>query len=450
MKDRIHQLVSSDIVKDRKVVLYWLQSTQRTAFNYGLSHAIHVANRLGLPLRVLFVLNPAYPDANQRHYQFMLEGFEELREDILRLNAEFVVAFGDVLTCVKDYLMDAAYGVMDFGYLSHHKVWREALSGFAKEAGISLDAVESDVIVPLEKGDPKCTYSARTLRPKLLRVVEDYLGAPKLESVIEKPLNVSSSVRFDALMKRLNGDDSVTLVSQYFVGGRKEALRRLDTFINHALKDYLKSQDPSTLLTSHLSPYLHFGMVAPHEIYLAVASYIDTYPEAVESYLEQLLVRRELAFNFVYYCKGYDQFETMTYDWAYDTMLNHRDDPREYIYSIEELSSFQTHDVYFNAAMKEMVKTGYMHNYMRMYWGKKIIEWSKDYKTAYETIIYLNNKYFLDGRDPNSYASVAWLFGRHDRAWQEREIFGKLRYMNENGLKRKFEIDKYVAYVNAI
>ena len=161
-------------------------------------------------------------------------------------------------------------------------------------------------------------------------------------------------------------------------------------------------------------------------------------------------MRRELAFNFVYYREGYDAFETMTNPWAYRTMDLHNGDVRPYLYNLEALENFATHDIYWNTAMKEMVITGYMHNYMRMYWCKKIIEWTPNFKKAYETAIYLNNKYFIDGRDPNSYTGVAWCFGIHDRGWRERHVFGTLRYMNAQGLKRKFDMEKYIERVDKL
>jgi deoxyribodipyrimidine photo-lyase len=166
--------------------------------------------------------------------------------------------------------------------------------------------------------------------------------------------------------------------------------------------------------------------------------------ESLEGYLEQLLVRRELAFNFIYYQEGYDQFESMSYDWAYQTMKKHENDPKEFVYTMADFLNLTTHDPYFNQAMKTMIEEGIMPNYMRMYWGKKILEWSSSYKEAYETTLYLNNKFFIDGRDANSYTGVAWIYGRHDRPWGERPIFGTLRYMNDKGLERKFDMKKYI------
>jgi deoxyribodipyrimidine photo-lyase len=196
-----------------------------------------------------------------------------------------------------------------------------------------------------------------------------------------------------------------------------------------------------------LSPYLHFGHISPVEIIVKLNSLLEKNPhikEPMDDFIEELVVRRELAINFIYYNKKYDEYDSITYDWAYKTMEEHVEDEREYIYSLEDLENYNTHDKYWNASMKEMIHTGFMHTYMRMYWCKKILEWSPDYKTAYKNSLYLNNKYFIDGRDPNSFTGIAWCFGKHDRAWKERPIFGKLRYMNANGLERKFDMQGYI------
>ena len=239
----------------------------------------------------------------------------------------------------------------------------------------------------------------------------------------------------------------------YFKGGYKEATQRLQTFIELKAKDYLDRNAPGEQVTSTLSPYLHFGQISSLEIVHAIkkAKHEGLINEdTFNGIFEQVFVRRELAFNFVYYNKNYDQFDAMTEPWAYQTMEEHQDDYRPYLYTLAQLESAQTHDPYFNAAMEEMIYSGYMHNYMRMYWAKKIIEWSNSYQDAYQTTLYLNNKYFLDGRDPNSYTSVAWNYGRHDRAWTERPILGKLRYMNDKGLERKFDMQKYITYVESL
>jgi len=196
-----------------------------------------------------------------------------------------------------------------------------------------------------------------------------------------------------------------------------------------------------------MSPYLHFGQISPVRLAMAVRDAKSGQESDRDGYLEELIVRRELAVNFVYYTQDYDRYTCLP-EWARKTLAEHAGDPREHKYSQDVLESAQTHDPYWNAAMREMKQTGFMHNYMRMYWGKKILEWSETPENAFATTLAINNKYFLDGRDPNSYAGVAWVFGKHDRAWFERPIFGKVRYMAASGLERKCDIKAYVEKVD--
>jgi deoxyribodipyrimidine photo-lyase len=247
----------------------------------------------------------------------------------------------------------------------------------------------------------------------------------------------------EKLLARLDIDRSVPPVSA-FRGGYSQARKLLREFIDHKLDHYdERTNDPSLDFTSHLSPYLHFGQISPLEVALAVAEAPGPNEEA---FLEQLIVRRELSMNFVHYNPAYDTYDCLP-DWAKATLAEHEKDPRPYIYSEDELEQAQTHDPYWNAAQLEMVRAGKMHNYMRMYWGKKILEWSPTPREAFETALRLNNRYELDGRDPNGFTGVAWCFGKHDRPWQERPVFGRVRYMNAAGLERKFKMDAYVAKV---
>ena len=207
--------------------------------------------------------------------------------------------------------------------------------------------------------------------------------------------------------------------------------------------------DPADPQCSTLSPYLHFGQISPVEVARKAQRATGASDSDKAAFLEELIVRRELAVNFVHYHAHYDRFQCLP-DWAQKTLADHAGDERPVRYSRADLERAGTEDEYWNAAMTEMLKTGYMHNYMRMYWGKKILEWSDTPETAFSTALYLNNKYFLDGRDPNSYANVAWIFGLHDRPWQERPIYGKVRYMNASGLERKFDIQEYCRWVRSL
>lgn len=250
-------------------------------------------------------------------------------------------------------------------------------------------------------------------------------------------------------MKTLPLDQSVGPVL-YFRGGWSEAQRRLGRFLSDHLAGYREQRnEPAARASSTLSPYLHFGQIAPVEIALAARSATNGADDDRSAFLEELIVRRELAINFVHYEADYDSYRSLP-DWAQNTLADHRNDKRSPCYSHHQLEAAETHDPYWNAAMQEMRLTGYMQSYMRMYWGKKILEWSETPEDAYRTMLALNNRYFLDGRDANSFANVAWCFGLHDRPWPERPIFGKVRYMNATGLHRKFDMVAYLALIDEL
>ena len=250
----------------------------------------------------------------------------------------------------------------------------------------------------------------------------------------------------DNAVKLLDIDRSVKK-TEYYRGGSSEAAKELEYFLKNKLSRFFELRNqPGEEYLSNLSPYLHFGQISP--VYVALMVNQHGGP-GVEAYLEELIVRRELSMNFVHFNENYDSFDGLP-TWAKKTLSEHEKDKREYIYNLEELERAKTHDPYWNAAQTEMVNTGKMHGYMRMYWGKKILEWSETPEQAYKYALYLNNKYELDGRDPNGFTGVAWCFGKHDRPWTEREIFGKVRYMNDKGLERKFDMKKYLMKVNSI
>ena len=253
----------------------------------------------------------------------------------------------------------------------------------------------------------------------------------------------------EKILDGMNLDRSVEPLSHLFRGGTHEAKRILRDFIEYRFGTYVGHRNqPQTDEVFHMSKYLHYGHVSPVYVALEIRRGGNG-RENIDSYIDELVVRRELSMNFCHYAPDYDSFSCLP-GWAKETLNEHAGDEREYVYTRDQLEGAETHDEYWNSAMKEMLHTGYMHNYMRMYWGKKILEWSLTPKEAYETTLYLNNKYFVDGRDPNSYANVAWIFGQHDRGWKEREVFGKVRYMSENGLKRKAKPDEYVKKVEQL
>jgi deoxyribodipyrimidine photo-lyase len=435
-------------------IIYWMQSAQRIHYNHALNYAIELANKNNSELQVIFNIIPSYKDANRRHYMFMLEGIQELEKTFFELKIPFKITFGLPEENISKHLIDGDVLILDKAYLKQPRQWRNALYQRIKGKNTIIE-MDTELIVPVELASIKMEYGAYTIRPKLHKlfdIFDDHDDLPAYKGPYHQLTSDVDLKHINTFVESLPIDQSVIETSS-FKGGYQEAIKRLQSFIQLKAKDYLERNAPGEQVTSTLSPYLHFGQISSLEIVHAIkhakeAGIINQ--ETFDGIFEQVFVRRELAFNFVYYNQNYDQFEYMTEPWAYKTMEEHQDDYRPFIYSRDNLEASLTHDPYFNAAMDEMKYSGYMHNYMRMYWAKKIIEWSNSYKEAYETTLYLNNKYFLDGRDPNSYTSVAWNYGRHDRAWNERTILGKLRYMNDKGLERKFDMKKYISFVESI
>jgi deoxyribodipyrimidine photo-lyase len=340
--------------------------------------------------------------------------------------------------------------VCDRGYLNHQRLWRDQV---ARKSACPVVQVESDVIVPLETVSLKAEYAARTIRPKIQKHLDDYLIELKAVKVQHSTVNISLDgldlKRPADILTLLNIDHSVPAVTRFFKGGTSRAKKIFGNFIRSRLKNYEKNHNqPQTDDISHMSLYLHFGQISP--LYLALKiNRADHGPDSAKAaFLEELIVRRELAANFVYYHRDYDNFDCLP-EWAKQTLNHHRKDRRPYTYTRKQLEDAKTHDPYWNAAMQEMKYTGFMHNYMRMYWGKKILEWSSLPELAFHNTLAINNKYFLDGRDPNSYAGVAWVFGIHDRAWPQRPVYGKVRCMMASGLERKCNIRAYVDKVEA-
>lgn len=448
---RVQALNKEQENEQGQYVLYWMQASQRESHNHALEYAIERANERNLPLVVCFGLMDNFPEANVRHYQFLLEGFVELAAALEKRGIKFVVRHGPAPDAALHYAKNARLVVCDRGYTRHQKSWREIV---AREAKRPVIQVESDVVIPVEVVSDHHEFAARTIRPKIHRNWNEYLIPLKPTKLKHSSLSLKITGNLDPTdpvgsMKKLKLDASVEPTT-YYHGGQVAARKALKTFVSAKLKGYDEGRnEPAAGWTSHMSMFLHYGHISPIEIALAVreAGSSAGIPKAdVDAYIEELIVRRELSMNFVHFNPQYDSYQCLP-DWARRTLAEHAADKRPVIYTTEQLEQAKTHDPYWNAAQLEMTKTGFMHNYMRMYWGKKFLEWMRTPEEAYETAMRLNNKYFLDGRDPNGWANVAWIFGLHDRPWTEREIFGKIRYMNAAGLERKFDIGAYVKKV---
>ena len=447
---RIQWLHTSDHAGD--YVLYWMQSSMRVQHNHALEVAINLANEHHLPVVVFVGIAPNDPQATLRHTTFLLEGLAEVETQLLDRGIGVVLKLAAVNQGIAPLLSSAQSLVMDFGYLKPERAMLKRVYATAKHLNVPTVIVESNVVVPVRLTSDKQEYAAATIRRKVWKYVDECNDFITLSMVnVPYTLDLPSDGRlsqYDEFINDIITDTSVK-VSPLYQGGYSNALKRLDAYLtNHIYQESPMSSDPSLDVSSKLSMYLHFGQISPLEIMQRTDEFSNVktpqIQENIDSFMEQLIVRRELAFNYVYYNQGYDVFETMTETWAYTSMALHANDDREVVYTLDQLEQAQTHDKYWNAAMIEMITTGFMHNYMRMYWAKKIIEWSPTHKEAFERTVYLDDKYFLDGRDPNGYTGVAWCYGKHDRAWTERAIFGKLRYMNAKGLERKFKIQDYV------
>ncbi|MGD9053889.1 MAG: deoxyribodipyrimidine photo-lyase [Desulfobacterales bacterium] len=431
-------------------VLYWMQQSQRAEYNHALEYAVQQANQVGQGVLVVFGLMDDYPEANLRHYTFMLEGLKKTQATLAQRGIKMVVQKGHPVDVALAAGQKASLIVCDRGYLRHQRQWRRKV---ARNAGCRVVQVESDVVVPLEVVSQKAEYAARTIRPKIHKHLGNYLVEFEPTKIKKSSLQLRIKgidlSKIDAVLKKMSLDRSVGPVSQFFEGGSAQARHIFKDFLRHRFKDYVENRNqPQTDDVSHMSKYLHFGQISP--LYLAL-QILKTkhFKEAREAFLEELIVRRELALNFVYYTPDYDSYRCLP-NWAQKTLAEHKKDQREYRYTRRQLEDAKTHDEYWNAAMREMKFTGFMHNYMRMYWGKKILEWSSSPNQAFKTTLAINNTYFLDGRDANSYTGVAWVFGVHDRAWFERPIFGKIRYMAASGLERKCDIQAYVKKVDVL
>ena len=435
-------------------VVYWMQRAQRGIDNHAVDLAVEIANLLGLPLVVYFAGISNFPHANLRHYLFLNQGLPDIEADLAARNISFVMrrapheSHERLLADVR-----AAFLIGDENPMREPERWRKHLSSRIK---IPFWTVDTDVVVP-SKLMEKAQYGAYTIRPRLYRLLPEYLHAyqnPRAEYAWKRPRGFhSDSVHEDMTRGWKDMDRSVGPVEAW-KGGTHAALERLKLFTGELLADYdAQRNHPEIDGTSCMSPYLHFGHLGPNTIALAVDAAVNANPKlrpARDSYFNELIVWRELAVNFVRYTPKYDSPECAE-SWAKTTIAKHARDERERLYTVHQLESAQTHDQLWNAGQIQMVRHGWMHNYVRMYWAKKILEWTPDVGTAMKYAIYLNDKYFLDGRDPNGYAGIAWaILGKFDRAWGERPVFGKIRYMSGASTGKKFNSKRYIEQVGLL
>ena len=431
-----------------RAVVYWMQRAQRGVDNHAIDLAVKVAETLGLPLVVYFAAISNFPHANLRHYAFLNQGLVDIEQDLAARNIAFVMRRAPREDHERFFAdAKAAIVIGDENPMREPERWRKHL---ASSLNIPFWTVDTDVIVP-SKLIEKPQYGAYTIRPRLQRLLPEFLQPyENLKATREwkKPRGFhTDSVHEDITHGWRDLDRAVEPVEAWH-GGTHAASTRLKHFVSTILEDYESSRNkPELDGTSALSPYLHFGHIGPLTIALAVEAAVKKHPKlrsTRDAYFNGLITWRELAVNFVRTNPHYDS-HLCAENWAQQTIAEHARDEREHLYKLPQLENAQTRDDLWNAAQTQMLRHGWMHNVMRMYWAKKILEWTPDIATAHRTAVHLNDKYFLDGRDPNGYAGVAWaIVGKFDRAWNERPVFGKIRYMSGASTGRKFNSKRYI------
>jgi len=456
INERVVQLKDREINGKARYVLYWMQMFKRTSHNHALIWAISKANELKLPLMVYEGLKYYYPWASDRLHTFILEGVEEKRKEFEQLGIRYIFYLQKDETSPKNTIAtlakDAAMIVTDefpcFIIPEHNR-------RIAERAEIPVHVVDSNGVIPMSKFD-KEEYAAYTIRPKINRLLPNYLKPFVEESVeidgldleVDCPETSVTLENIGQLVSECDIDQTVK-PSPIYHGGTANGRKRMSKFVKEILPEYDKARSkPDRDGSSRLSSYLHFGFLSPLEVALAVYD-TDAPQESKDAYLEELIVRRELSFNMTRHNSAYDSLNALP-AWVHKTMREHAGDKRKVTYTLEQLEAGETHDDLWNAAQREMVVTGEMHNYVRMLWGKNVIAWSPSYEIAFETLVHLNNKYCLDGRDPNSYAGILWCFGKHDRPWMERPVFGTIRFMTSGSTGKKFDSKKYIAWTETL
>jgi deoxyribodipyrimidine photo-lyase len=449
--ERIRKLNERPLRDPARYVLYWAQMNRRVESNHGLLYAIELANRRNLPVLYYEGLTCSYPSANDRLHTFVLEGVPDTERRLKKLGIGYVFYLRRRKSDANDALYQLARhaaAVVTDDYPTF--IARQHNASVPAKLEIPYFVVDSSCVVPMSTM-AKREYAAYTIRPKIRRALGQYLKPADTVRVKRKYEDASAhalhteveKAKIAALVEGCEIDHSVK-PSPSFTGGREAAERRLDHFLEDNLRRYARERnEPGARATSGMSPYLHFGQISALEIALTAKAYADEHKLMAEEYLEELIVRRELAFNYARFVEQPDRLEDLP-DWVQQTMSRHAGDKRDPLYSRQQLERAETYDELWNATQKEMLLRGKIHGYYRMYWGKKILEWSATYQEAVDTMVAIHDRYALDGRDPNTYTGILWCFGLHDRPWFDRPIFGTIRYMSLEGMKRKTNTGAYL------
>ncbi len=422
-------------------ILYWMIREKRVADNWPILAAQDLAIKNKVPLYVCFQYLGIFSGSSEREYSFLFNGLKETQAELTKKNINFFLLKGEANLMIPKLIKQKSIGTVIVDY-SPLKVYKKRIKKVIEKTNIPFFQVDGHNIVPVWKASNKKEFSAYTIRKKIKCNLDEYLTEfPKL---VKHPYGraVTKSISLDEIISELKFDKSVKEVD-WLISGEIAAKRKLSKLKTNLINYEVNRNDPTKDSLSNLSPYYHFGHLSAQRVALEIIK--SNLPESdKEAFIEQCIIRKELADNFCEYEKNYDYFEGF-HPWAQKTLNIHRNDQRDYLYPLEQFELSETHDPLWNAAQNQMRVKGKMHGYMRMYWAKKILEWSPSPEVALQIAIDLNDKYELDGRDPIGYTGIAWSIGGvHDRAWFERPVYGTVRYMNFNGCKSKFDVYKYI------
>ncbi|CAA7391724.1 unnamed protein product [Spirodela intermedia] len=445
--------------KEKGSVVYWMFRDQRSRDNWALIHAVDLANRSGAPVAVAFNLFHRFLGAHARQLGFMIRGLRELQDRLAALGIPFFLFRGEAADTIPRFLRDCEASVLvtDFSPLREVRRTKDDICRRVS-ASVAVHEVDAHNVVPLWMASGKLEYSARTIRSKIHKLLPEYLvDFPELQTpTMGWSGIVPPAIDWEGIMSDILRDGGEVPEVAWCEPGERAAMEVLmgssEGFLTRRLRSYDSDRNnplkPKAL--SGLSPYLHFGQISAQRCALEAQAFKKSQTKSVDAFLEEMIVRRELADNFCFYQPHYDSLQG-AWEWALKTLMDHAGDNREHVYTKEQLEGAKTADPLWNASQLEMVHHGKMHGFMRMYWAKKILEWTSGPQEALATAIYLNDKYELDGRDPSGYVGCMWsICGVHDQGWKERPVFGKIRYMNFAGCKRKFDVDGYISYVKRL
>jgi deoxyribodipyrimidine photo-lyase len=482
---RIRSSNAAPVRRDGKYVLYWMIAFRRLQWNFALDRAVEWALELGKPLLIFEPLRIGYPWASDRMHRFVIDGMADNAERVERL-ADRGMRGVRYFAYVEEKA-DAAKGLLA-------RLGRDAcvvvtddcpafflprmVAAAASQLPVRVEQVDANGLLPLRAAD-RAFPTAFSFRCFLQKELPRYLGqAPKADALAPlrlpamKAIPETTTRRWPPVSARLLGGDAAELAKlpiDHSVpgvedrGGSRAARRRWARFLDGHLAQYHEvANDPDADGRSGLSPYLHFGHIASHELFREVMSRegwsLERLSEraggkrqgwwgvsrGAEAWLDQVITWRELGYNMAAHREDYDRYESLP-DWSRATLEAHAGDRRAFVYSLDTFAAARTHDELWNAAQTQLVREGRIHNYLRMLWGKKILEWTASPREALAVMIELNNRYAVDGRDPNSYSGIFWCLGRYDRPWgPERPVFGTVRYMSSENTRRKLSVNEYL------